>query len=134
MNIFSNLNHGWCDFNLEGFHGTPSYIQYVPMNILDAWEEYQNNGHCIIEFDEESSEFCVVVWNNYAIILSCKNGRNKSLFLKISGKDLLKQLVSEITSNVELWAKWCTIGEDYSNIKKELDNRIDYLGLDYLEL
>ena len=132
MNLFSNLDHGWCDLNIEDFHGRPSYIKYVPMNIIDAWDEYQNTGHCIIEFDEEGSEFCIVVWNGYldnAVILSHKNGRTKSYFVKTSGKELLKQLVADIVSNVDEWAKWCSLGEDYSDIKTELEYRIHALGL-----
>ena len=133
MNILSNLNHGWCDFKLEEFYGTPSYIQYIPMIILNAWEEYQNNGHCMIEFDEESSEFCVVIGGGYldkAVILSHRYGRTKFYPLKIGGKELLRQLVADVISNVELWAKWCTLGENYSDIKNELQTRIHNLGLD----
>ena len=133
MNIFSDLNYGWCNFDLEEFHGKPSYIKYVPMNVLDAWEEYQKTGRCIIEFDEEGSEFCVVIWNGYldnAVILSHRYGRTKFYPLRIDGKELLKQLISDVTSNVEEWAKWCTINGDYVNVEKELKNRIHYLGLD----
>ena len=133
MNILSNLDHGWCDFDLEEFHGKPSYIQYVPMIILNAWEEYQNNGHCIIEFDEEGSEFCVVIWSGFldkAVILSHRYGRTKCYPLKISGKELLRQLVADVISNVDIWAEWCTLGENCSNIKQELQSRIHSLGLD----
>ena len=133
MNIFSNLDHGWCNFDLEEFHGRPSYIKYVPMNILDAWEEYQNTGHCIIEFDEEGSEFCVVIWHGYvdnAVVLCHRYGRTKYYPMKINGKELLRQLVADVISNVELWAKWCAVTNNWSDIKKELENRIHALGLD----
>lgn len=132
VQILSNVKNGWCKFEIEDFHGTPSYIKYLPMNILDAWEEYQKTGHCVIEFDEEVSEFCVVIWdswNDNAVILTHDNGYKKCHFLKIGGSQLLTLLVSEIVSNVDMWAKWCSSTNDYSAIKQELESRIKSLGL-----
>ena len=127
MAILSNLEHGWCDFDLEGFHGTPSYIRFVPMDILNGWEEYQNTGHCIIEFDEEITKFCVIVWDERVMIIS---DSRICYFAKIKGKELLKQLVADVINNINKWAEWIAFDETHKDsVTKSLEKKIHSLGL-----
>lgn len=50
--MISNPKNGWCDFNLGDFHGTPSYLTNVPIDLLIAFKEYLYLGAGICWFDE----------------------------------------------------------------------------------
>lgn len=53
--MISNPKHGWCNFDLGTFHGTPSYTANVPMNLLDAFIQYHTTGTGIAWLDEEGT-------------------------------------------------------------------------------
>lgn len=42
--MISNPEHGWCDFVLGDFYGTPSYITNVPVDLLQAFSDAIHNG------------------------------------------------------------------------------------------
>ena len=59
--MISNPKHGWCNFKLGTFEGTPSYLTDVPIDILTAFIDYHNKGCGVIWFDEEGTEFTLVI-------------------------------------------------------------------------
>ncbi len=115
--IFNNLKAGWCDFVLEGFTGTPSYITSVPTDVLEGVLSYYRSGSMAITFDEEGSWFILVASNciGSCYIISVKDGEKVSP-LKISPDDLAKRLYKEITSREDEWVSWLSENnrdEDY---------------------
>ncbi len=130
--ILTNIEHGWCDFNLGDFEGHPSYIRFLPLDIINAWKEYQDTRHCIIEFDCETWQFCLVIWEHIVVILSNKWGKYNSMFLMINAEDLLNELVNEIVDNLDLWAKWLSItgtDENIQRIKEMIINRMNEVNM-----
>lgn len=51
--MINNPKNGWCDFDLGYFHGTPSYLTNVPIDLLSAFKDYLYSGTGICWFDEE---------------------------------------------------------------------------------
>ncbi len=130
--ILTNIAHGWCDFNLGDYEGRPSYIRFLPLDIIDAWKEYQDSQHCIIEFDCEMWQFCLVIWENYLIVIDNKWGKNTCTFLNFNAEEVLNELVNEIVDNLDLWAKWIsTTGtdEDIQRYKEIIINRMNEVDL-----
>lgn len=39
--MISNPKHGWSNFDLRVFHGTPSYLTDVPVDLLNAFIQYR---------------------------------------------------------------------------------------------
>lgn len=85
--MISNPKHGWSNFDLKAFHGTPSYLTDVPVDLLNAFIQYHTTGTGIAWFDEEGTEFTLVITpyaiyhsvssnvpsHNYDVITVCYN-------------------------------------------------------------
>ena len=127
-NIITNIKYGWCDFDLEGFHGKPSYIRFVPMDILNAYEEYIKLKHYIIEFDEELTQFTLVGFDkNVWLYTNQDNDEYKIYKLDISAENLIQRLANEVSKNVRVWSEWCALGTDedsIKNIERIINNKI----------
>lgn len=133
MEILTNIKYGWCDFDLGGYHGRPSYIRFLPFDVLSAYEEYFRYRHCIIEFDEELSQFCLVIWDDKIIIIDNREDKCNNTILNMSGEKVLVKLVNEIVSNVDVWAKWISIhdtDESIQDAKNKIIKKIKSVGLD----
>ena len=130
--ILTNIAHGWCDFNLGDFEGRPSYIRFLPLDIINGYEEYCKSQHCIIEFDCEMWQFCLVIWENNVIILDNKYNKINTNIININEEELLTELIKEIISDVDIWAKWISTTGTKENIelaKKAIIRRIKEVGI-----
>lgn len=135
--ILTNIKYGWCNFNLGDYYGRPSYIRDLPMNILDAYEEYQKYNHCIVEFDEELTQFCLVLWENTVTILNNKSDNKRNcISLDFNAKEVLNELVFEIVNDIHTWAEWNAISNTDEYIKleeKRIRKRVNELNLSPIE-
>lgn len=59
--MISNPKHGWCNFELRTFEGIPSYLTDVPVDLLEAFIDLHTKGTGIAWFDEEGTEFTLVL-------------------------------------------------------------------------
>lgn len=66
--MISNPNFGWCEFQLGNFRGTPSFLTDVPIELLEAFLNYKLTGRAMVWFDEEGSEFTLLM-NPYSIFI-----------------------------------------------------------------
>ena len=131
--ILTNIKFGWCDFNLGDYKGRPSYISNLPMQILNAYEEYIKYNHCIIEFDEELTQFCLVLWEDTITILDNRNGRVQSFCINENPKKVLDELISEVINDVRTWAVWMAVSNTEESIQREeciLMDKITKVGLE----
>ena len=71
--MISNPKYGWCNFDLKVFHGTPSYLTDVPVDLLNAFIQYHTTGTGIAWFDEEGTEFTLVITPYSLFIIEEKN-------------------------------------------------------------
>ena len=109
--MISNPKHGWCNFDLGTFHGTPSYTTNVPMDLLDAFIQYHITGTGIAWLDEEGTWFTFVITPYSRFIIEEKD---KSVLHEFSGRinNLEKELIEDIENDLTGWAEFITCGDD----------------------
>lgn len=133
MKYFSNLNAGWATLIINSFYYEPSFITNVPMDILDAWEEYQNRGYCTLYLFDERDEIFITITRTDAFVIKDKKYIElvpSGSELNPNGFELLKGLVNDIINNIELWGNWVCVSE--KNVQKNinaLQKRAENLGL-----
>ncbi len=66
--MITNPSCGWCEFHMGDFTGNPSYLTDVPIELLEAFLNYKLTGRAMVWFDEEGSEFTLVM-NPYSIFI-----------------------------------------------------------------
>ncbi len=109
--MISNPKHGWCNFDLGTFHGTPSYTTSVPMNLLDAFIQYHTTGTGIAWLDEEGTWFTFVITPYSRFIIEEKD---KSVLHEFSGRidNLEKELIEDIEKDLTGWAEFIACDDD----------------------
>lgn len=100
--MISNPKHGWCNFKLGDFTGTPSYLTNVPMDLLDAFIDYYTRGYGVAHFDEEDSEF-ILLLEGYPYIIEEKDDARVHAFYDLSISDLAKDVIIDIVCNLDGW-------------------------------
>lgn len=126
--IISNISAGWCSFDLDGFHGHPSYITPVPIDILEGLLHYLEYGTCTISFDEERSYFHLILteYNTYII-----EEKDKAILISISEdpNDVAAILYDDVINNKETWIEWLSDNErdfgHYRKIINKLEEKIN---------
>lgn len=101
--MISNPKNGWCDFNLGDFHGTPSYLTNVPIDLLIAFKEYLYLGAGICWFDEEGAEFTLVMTPYSLFIIEEKDKPVLHDFSDMNIKELALEVVTDVESNIDKW-------------------------------
>lgn len=115
--MISNPKHGWCNFKLGTFEGTPSYLTDVPIDILTAFIDYHNKGCGVIWFDEESTEFTLVIIPYSLFIIEEKEKPILHDFSEMKIVDLEKELIKDIEGDLCGWANFTT-DNDVEEIKQ----------------
>lgn len=105
--MLSNPKAGWCKLEIGDFKGTPSYLTDVPVDLLTAFIDYYKKGIGAAFFDEEGSEFNLLLSNYSVYIVYCGNESTLYEFPDINIDDLAKELIADIRSNTNLWANFC---------------------------
>ena len=109
--MISNPKHGWCDFKIEGdnnnvFFGIPSYMTNVPVDLLQAFLDYKTNGQGMAWFDEEGTEFTLVL-NPYSMFVIAENKEGEGRlydFSEVNIDNLIKELIQDIESGLIEWS------------------------------
>lgn len=111
MKYFSNLKNGWADLTIGDFYCPCSYIQNIPMEILRAYKEFKDNGHCIINLDSEGYEHEIIITDLGVHAITYRNSiyycnLTEKFNTNIKKLTLLKDLVEDVVDNVDEWTKW----------------------------
>lgn len=126
--MITNPEYGWCDFKLGDFLGSPSYITDVAVDLLDAFIGYYTRGYGVTEFDEEGSNFTLVLTSyNYGVfVIEEKDNAILHDFSDMNVNDLAQELISDIKSNLDGWYKFLVLSDEAENerYKNELDLKI----------
>lgn len=101
--MISNPKNGWCDFELGDFKGTPSYLTDVPMDLLDAFIDYYTRGYGAAFFDEEGSEFTLLLMRHGIYIIEEKDDAKVYVFYDLNVSDLAKEVITDIVYNLDGW-------------------------------
>lgn len=128
--MLSNPKNGWCHFTLGDFHGSPSYITDVPIDILQAFVDYFTKGSGIAWFDEEGSEFSLVLTPYSCFIIEEKEEPVLHDFSEMNVNDLVSEAVNDIESDIDAWAYFSGFDEtDKKANKKKILDMINYLKM-----
>lgn len=106
--MISNPKHGWCNFNLGTFEGTPSYLTDVPLDLLVAFIDYHNKGCGVAWFDEEGTEFSLVITPYSLFIIEEKERIILYDLSEMNIENIEKELVEDIENNLYGWIYFMT--------------------------
>ena len=131
ITMISNPKHGWCDFMLSDekdnlFVGTPSYVTNVPVDLLQAFLDYKTKGQGIAWFNEEGTEFTLVL-NPYSMFVITENedceGRLYD-FSELNIDNLIKELIQDIESDLDEWSMFdCDCNDECDDEEEIKTNR-----------
>lgn len=110
--MISNLKYGWCDFDLKSFHGSPSYLTDVPVDLLNAFIQYHTTGTGIAWFDEEGTEFTLVITPYSLFVIEEKDKPVLHDFSEIKINNLEKELIEDIEKDLIGWSEFITSDDD----------------------
>lgn len=127
--MISNPNCGWCDFDLRTFHGTPSYLTDIPVDLLNAFIQYHSTGTGIAWFDEEGTEFTLVITPYSLFIIEEKDKPVLHDFSEMNIDNLEKELIEDIEKDLIGWSDFITTGDIDEIIihRDEIRNKIAML-------
>lgn len=127
--MISNPKHGWCDFDLKAFHGTPSYLTDVSVDLLNAFIQYHATGVGIAWFDEEGTEFTLVITPYSLFIIEEKDKPVLHDFSEMNIDNLEKELIEDIEKDLIGWSDFITTGDINEVIahRNEIMNKIAIL-------
>lgn len=130
--MISNPKHGWCTFSIgkdkeHSFTDRASYLTNVPLDLLNAFFSYQENGYGCVVFDAEGHEYTLVLtaYNQSIYII---DGDNHLIdFSNLRAEDLMKELIEDIESDLENWISFSAFDK-----KEEEENRKNIMDLLFL--
>lgn len=127
--MISNPKHGWSNFDLKTFHGTPSYLTDVPVDLLNAFIQYHTTGTGIAWFDEEGTEFTLVITPYSLFVIEEKNKPVLHDFSEIKINNLEKELIEDIEKDLIGWSEFITSDDREEVImhRDEIRNKIAML-------
>ena len=105
--MISNPKYGWCNFDLGDFHGHPSYITPVAIDLLEDSYNYVlgKSNHITIRFDEEGSYF-ILVADCYDCYIIEQKDEDILHRIDIDIKDLIREIVIDIEPDIDTWAEF----------------------------
>ncbi len=106
--MISNPKYGWCNFKLGDFEGNPSYLTDVPVDLLNAFIDYHTKGCAVAWFDEEGTEFSLVLTPYSLFIIEEKDKPILHDFSEIEMTNLEKDLIEDIESDLYGWQNFYT--------------------------
>lgn len=106
--MISNPKHGWSNFDLKVFHGTPSHLTDVPVDLLNAFIQYHTTGTGIAWFDEEGTEFTLVITPYSLFVIEEKDKPVLHDFSEIKINNLEKELIEDIEKDLIGWSEFIT--------------------------
>lgn len=112
--------NGWCQFGLGNFHGTPSFVTDVPVDLLDAFLQYHRTGFGMAWFDGEGSEFALILTPYSIFIVEKKESFVLYDFSDCKIAELERELIRDIEKDLYGWSMF-TEGSDAEEISSHRD-------------
>lgn len=100
--MFSNIKHGWADFDFKGFKGVCSYLQDPVKDICKALTGTDESKIITVEMEEEGSEWFLSIAPNEVRVYREGN----PLEVRTSRHEFVKEFVNDVYRDIELWSKW----------------------------
>ena len=109
--MFTRPKNGWTEIHLEDFEGLGSYIQDIPVMVLDRGvQSVQERTPLKLWFDEEESVFTLTADEETKIVTEGEFGAEE-YNIKCSKLDLIREIKNDIE---KYFSDWVTFSEDYA--------------------
>ena len=104
--MFTKPKNGWTDILLGDFEGLGSYIQDVPVEVMEACISALKKDEPIeLHFDEEGSEFTLTASDETKIIAQGYYGP-ETYEVKLSRDALAREIRADMEKYFEDWVEW----------------------------
>ena len=114
--MFTKPRNGWTDIVLDDFEGLGSYIQDVPVEVMEASiSALKNNAPLELHFDEEGSEFTLTADENTMIVAQGFYGP-ETYEVKRTKMELIREICEDME---EYFVDWVEFNEDYAYFEDE---------------
>lgn len=119
--MLSNLETGWSKLKIGDFTDIPSYITDVPVDLLTVFIDYYKKGTSAMLFDEEGSEFTIVLSNEFIYVIYFTQDCETIFyeFPDIFINDLAKELITDIENNLDSWSRFSASINSENELAKE---------------
>lgn len=115
--MISYPKYGWCNFQIGTFEGTPSYLTDVPIDLLTAFIDYHTKGCGVAWFDEERTDFSLVITPYSLFIIEEKDKPILHDFSDMKIENLEKEIIEDIENDLCGWINFMT-NDDPKEIKQ----------------
>ena len=109
--MFTKPKNGWTDIVLDDFEGLGSYIQDVPVEVMEASiSALKNNEPLKLHFDEEGSEFSLTADEMTKIVAQGYYGP-ETYEVKRTKLELIREICEDME---EYFHDWVEFNEEYA--------------------
>ena len=104
--MIKNDGHGWGTFKLGNFTGRLSYIEDVPVDLLQAFIDWHDKGSGCAWIDEEGTEFTLVL-TPYSVYVIVERGGVELIDLsELKIEEIEKELIDDIENDLTGWSEF----------------------------
>ncbi|MBQ2924799.1 MAG: hypothetical protein IJE57_04410 [Anaerotignum sp.] len=108
--MFTKPRNGWTDIVLDDFEGLGSYIQDVPVEVMEATiSALKKDALLELHFDEEGSEFTLTADENTKIVAQGYYGP-ETYEVKRTKTELIREIFEDME---EYFTDWVEFSEEY---------------------
>ena len=108
--MFTKPRNGWTDIVLDDFEGLGSYIQDVPVEVMEASiAALKKDAPLKLHFDEEGSEFTLTADENTKIVAQGYYGP-ETYEVKRTKTELIREIFEDME---EYFTDWVEFSEEY---------------------
>ena len=110
--MFTKPKNGWTDILLGDFEGLGSYIQDVPVEVMEASiSALKNDAPLELHFDEEGSEFKLTADENGTKIIAQGYYGPETYEVKRTKMELIREISEDMEEHFHDWVEF---NEDYA--------------------
>ena len=110
--MFTKPRNGWTDIVLDDFEGLGSYIQDVPVEVMEASiSALKNDAPLELHFDEEGSEFKLTADENGTKIVAQGYYGPETYEVKRTKMELIREISADMEEHFHDWVEF---NEDYA--------------------
>ena len=114
--MIKNNGHGWGTFKLGDFTGRLSYIEDVPVDLLQAFIDWHDKGSGCAWIDEEGTEFTLVLTPYSMYVIIERDGIELVDLSELKIEEIEKELIEDIESDLVGWSEFL-LTDDIEEIK-----------------
>ena len=116
--MFTRPKNGWTEIHLEDFEGLGSYVQDIPVMVLDRGvQSVQERTPLKLRFDEEESAFTLTAEEKKKTVTEGEFGAEE-YNIKCSKLDLIREIKNDIE---KYFSDWVTFSEEYAYAEEEAE-------------